>query len=347
MNDGVAVSKQGTQLPEATLSNLACMPQSLEGTMKTRITELFGIQHPILLPGMSWVAEPELVAAVSNAGGLGILACGHLLPEETRAAIEKVKSLTDKPFGAGLTLLYPTARQNAEVVVEYKIPVVNYSLGKGEWLSEKVHAYGGKVIATVINEKHAMAAQKAGADALLVTGHEAAAHGGAVTSLVLIPELASKMNIPVVATGGFGDGRGLIAALSLGAEAIAMGTRFAASQESPVHGMTKEAIMSKQSAETIYTDRFDGINCRVMKSPGSEKNIKMGESLPKDQLAGHAMNAFKSLMMALKEGNLEDGVHLSGQVQGLINDCPSCEEIISRVMNEAEAGIRRLVTISE
>ena len=310
--------------------------------MKTRITELLGIQHPIILPGMSWVSEPELVAAVSNAGGLGILACGHLLPDETREAIERVKSLTNKPFGAGLTLLYPTARQNAEVVAEYKIPVVNYSLGKGEWLTEKVHAYGGKVIATVINEKHAMAAQKAGADALLVTGHEAAAHGGAVTSLVLIPELAGKMDIPVVATGGFGDGRGLMAALSLGAEAIAMGTRFAASQESPVHGMTKEAITAKQSSETIYSDRFDGINCRVMTSPGSEKNIEMGESLPREQLAGHAMNAFKSLMLAIKEGNLEEGVHLSGQVQGLINDCPSCDEIITRVMGEADDGFQRL-----
>ena len=310
--------------------------------MKTKITSLFGIKYPIILPGMSWVSDPELVAAVSNAGGLGILACGHRLPSETREAIEKVKSLTDKPFGAGLTLLYPTVRQNADVVAEYEVPVVNYSLGKGDWLTEKIHAYGGKVIATVINEKHALAAQKSGADALLVTGHEAAAHGGAVTSLVLIPQLLAHVTIPIVATGGFADGHGLLAALSLGAEAIAMGTRFAASKESPIHQLTKEAIVQKQSTDTIYSDRFDGIYCRVMKSPGSERVIAEGEALPRDQLAGHAMNAFQSLMKAIKEGDLEQGVHLSGQVQGLIHDILSCDDIIQRVMSEAESTYDRL-----
>lgn len=310
--------------------------------MQTKITTLFGIKHPILLPGMSWVADPELVAAVSNAGGLGILACGHRSPEETRAAIEKVKALTDKPFGAGLTLLYPTVRQNADIVAEYQVPVVNYSLGKGDWLTDKVHAYGGKVIATVISEKHALAAQNSGADALLVTGHEAAAHGGAVTSLVLIPQLAAQVSIPLVATGGFGDGQGLLAALSLGAEAIAMGTRFAASKESPIHQLTKEAIVQKQSTDTIYSDRFDGIYCRVMKSPGSERVIAEGEAIPREQLAGHAMQAFQSLMYAIKEGDLERGVHLSGQVQGLIHDIPSCETIIQRVMSEANGVYDRL-----
>lgn len=313
--------------------------------MKTKITSLFGVEHPILLPGMSWVAEPELVAAVSNAGGLGILACGHRLPEETREAIAQVKSLTDKPFGVGLTLIYPTARQNADVVVECEVPVVNFSLGKGNWLIPRVHEYGGKVMATVISEKHALAAQRDGADALLVTGHEAAAHGGEVTSLVLIPELADRVDIPVVATGGFGNGRGLVAALSLGAEAIAMGTRFASSKESPIHDMTKAAVVNRKSVDTIYSDRFDGINCRVMKSAGAEASLAHGESLEKTQLASHAMNAFKSLMLSINEGNLEEGVFLSGQVQGLVNEVLGVQEIVDDVMDEANKIYARLGNI--
>ena len=201
--------------------------------MKTRITELFGISVPLVLPGMSWISTPQLVAAVSNAGGLGILASGPLNPEQTRAAIHEIRSLTDKPFGVGVTLLMPGAKENAEVALDEQVPVINFSLGKGDWLIKRAHEYGGKVIATVVSEKHAKSAEKIGADALLVTGHEAAAHGGNVTSLVLIPSIASKVSIPVIATGGFADGRGLLAALSLGAEGVAMGSRFATSADSP------------------------------------------------------------------------------------------------------------------
>ena len=176
--------------------------------MKTRITTLFKIKYPILLPGMSWISTPELVAAVCNAGGLGILATGPLSAEETRSAIRKIRSLTDKPFGAGATLLMPGARENAEVMLEEKVPVINFSLGKGDWIIKRAHGYGGKVIATVVTERHALAAEKQGADALQVTGHEAAAHGGMVTSLVLIPAILNLVKIPVIATGGFADGPG-------------------------------------------------------------------------------------------------------------------------------------------
>ena len=173
--------------------------------MKTSITELLGIEHPILLPGMSWISTPELVAAVSNAGGLGILATGPLNKEQTREAIRKVRTLTDNPFGIGATLMMPGATDNAKVALEEKVPVINFSLGKGDWIVKAAHEYGGKVIATVVSEKHAKSAEKIGADALLVTGHEAAAHGGDVTSLVLVPAISSKVNIPVIATGGFKD----------------------------------------------------------------------------------------------------------------------------------------------
>jgi enoyl-[acyl-carrier protein] reductase II len=149
--------------------------------VKTAITDLLGIEMPIILPGMSWISTPELVAAVSNAGGLGILASGPLTPNETREAIAQIRVLTDKPFGIGVTLLMPGAEENAFIAIEEKVPVINFSLGKGDKLIARAHAYGAKVIATVVTEKHALSAQASGADALLVTGHEAAAHGGDVS----------------------------------------------------------------------------------------------------------------------------------------------------------------------
>lgn len=334
--------------------------------MKTRITKLFGIKYPIVLPGMSWISTPELVAAVSNAGGIGYLATGPLSPEQTRAAIRRTRELTDKPFGAGCTLLMPGAKENAEVMLDEKLPVINVSLGKCDWIAKRAHEYGGKVISTVVTEKHAVAAAKQGADALQVTGHEAAAHGGMVTSLVLIPAIARIVDIPIVAVGGFADGKGLVAAMALGADAVGMGTRLAITRESPLHDNTKKAQIESGIEDTMYSKRFDGIFCRVMKSPAAEKAIRSGMSLPraavtsmgiaKDlninwfklalgtmlrgpqimiQLA-HFASAFDKIKRVTEDGDLERGVQLSGQVQGLINDIPTVEEIIQRTIAEAK-----------
>ena len=334
--------------------------------MKTRFTECFGIEHPVVLPGMSMVSVPKLVAAVSSAGGLGILATGPLSAEETRQAIREIRELTDKPFGIGVTLMMPGAKENAEVGLEEQVPVINFSLGKGDWIVERAHAYGGKVIATVVNEKHALAAQRCGVDALLATGHEAAAHGGPVTSLVLVPTLVDTVDIPVIGTGGFADGRGLVAALALGAEGIAMGSRFSISQESPVHENTKRTVLSKSIEDTLYTPKFDGMDCRVMKTTRAEQmskrpinpvrafknSFRLAEQMrlhwlklffgalimgPKTlkQLA-RASNATEALELAINDGDCENGVHLVGQVQGRIRDIPSVAEIMDRVIKEAE-----------
>ncbi len=333
--------------------------------MKTRITELLGIRHPILCSGMTYVSNAELVAAVGAAGGLGILAVGHLSPEETRAEIRKVRALGDAPFGVGVALIMPGAAANAEIALEERVPLINFSLGKGEGLVERAHAYGGKVIATVVNRKHALSAEKAGVDGLIATGHEAAAHGGDVTSLVLVQALRSVTNLPIVAAGGFSTGASLVAALALGADAVAMGTRFVMTKESPVHARTKEAILAKDESETIYTSNFDGMPSRIMKTErtvaiakrkpttfeASFKAIKaareMGMPLGRvmadvsKQGAGNALalahfGAATSLIRkAIVDGDLEEGVELIGQAQGLVEDVPSCAEVFERIMKEA------------
>jgi enoyl-[acyl-carrier protein] reductase II len=340
--------------------------------MHTRITELFGIEHPIVLPGMSWISVPELVAAVGNAGGIGWLATGPLSTDETRASIRKIRTLTGKPFGAGVTLLMPGAKENAEVIIEEKVPVVNVSLGKCDWIAERVHAYGGKVIATVTTEKHARAAEKQGADALQVTGNEAAAHGSQVGSLVLTPAIVRAVKIPVVAIGGFADGFALAAALALGAEGIGMGTRLSLTKESPVHEATKQAQLKAGIEDTIYSDRFDGLWCRLLSTDSARKAVRRGMNAPKAAVASvgiakdlklswpkvvlgtmaqgretvirliHMATAFKSIKLATETGDLKDGVHLSGQVQGLIDDLPTVAEVIARTMEEARQAYTRM-----
>ena len=340
--------------------------------MKTRITELFGIDHPIICPGMTYVANADLVAATSNAGGLGILAIGHLTPEQTLSEIKKVKSLTNKPFGIGCALLMPGAKDNLEVALNEQVPVVNYALGNGAEVCRRVHAYGGKVIATVASAKHAQSAEKSGADALIVTGNEAAAHGGPITSLVLIPAIREITQLPIVAAGGFSSGASLVSALALGADAVAMGTRWAATQESPVHKKTKDLLMTKQVEDTIYNANFDSIPCRVMTTPTSKKvmakpfnplsallrAIKAASDMNKP-LLGMVKDVLRmgikdaltvaffgaavlQIRRATIEGDHQRGVQLIGQVQGLVHDVPTVAELTQRIMNEAQITLSQL-----
>lgn len=340
--------------------------------MKTRITELFGIKYPIILSGMSWISVPKMVAAVSNAGGLGILATGPLNSEQTRQAIKEIRSLTDKPFGANATLLFPGAHENAKVLLEEQIPVINFSLGKGDWLVKAAHAYGGKVIATVVNARHAKRAQDYGTDGIIATGHEAAAHGDLVTSLVLIPYLVDAVSIPVIAAGGFADGRGLAAALALGAEGIAMGTRFMTTKESPLHDVYKNLSIEKDVSDTLYSERFDGLLSRVLNTPASQKAVKRGLNLPAaffnsrliaeqlglpfgklflsvlfsgwknaKQLAFMA-NGFNAIMLATQKGDVKKGVLPVGQVTGLIHDEPTVAKLIERMVAQAKVQQQKL-----
>jgi len=340
--------------------------QTIMPTIQTRITTLLNIRYPIILPGMSWISTPELVAAVSNAGGLGILALGPLSPEETAASIRRIRELTDQPFGVNVALLMPGAVDNAKVALAERVPVINFSLGKGDWLIKACHEYGGKVIATVTTAKHALGAEAQGVDALLVTGHEAAAHGGEVTSMVLIPAIADVVQIPVIGCGGFADHRGLVAALALGAEGVAMGSRFATCAESPVHQNTKQAVLDKDQHATIYSPHFDGLPARYMQTPTAQRLTRHPMSF--FVAAWQAMRAARSLGISLwkilagliaepkqirllacfgaatprlkaatVDGDLVQGMQFIGQSQGLIHDIPTAAELMSRTVLDAYA----------
>jgi len=343
--------------------------------MKTRITEMLGIRYPIFLSGMSWISVPEMVAAVSNAGGLGILATGPLDKDTTRESIRKIRKLTDKPFGANASLLFPGAAESAKVLLEEQVPVINFALGKGDWIVQEAHKYGGKVMATVVNARHAKRAEEYGCDAVIATGNEAAAHGEFVTTFCLIPSLVNVLTIPIVAAGGIADGRGLAAALALGAEGIAMGTRLMTTKESPLHKNYKDLSLKKDVTDTLYSKRFDGLYCRVMKTGTAERAEHKGLDLPAafvnaqdvakqlrlpfsklfigvilsgwknaKQLA-YLANASHAFQLATEEGDLRNGVLPVGQCTGLIKDEPTVKELLDRMVHEAEGIEKRMAGI--
>ncbi|MBW2632233.1 MAG: nitronate monooxygenase [Deltaproteobacteria bacterium] len=333
------------------------------------MTDLFGIRHPIMLAGMNWITEPNLVAAVCNAGGLGIFATARCTPEETRENIREIKSLTDKPFGINQILVSPGAKDNIKIAIEEKVAFVNYSLGK-PWFIDEVHAYGGKVMGTIALAKHAKKAEEAGCDVLIITGYEAAAHGADATSMVLIPIVSRLVNIPLIAAGGVYDGRGLAAALALGADGISMGSRFMITKESMVHDSFKKLCIGASEQDTLYGNVFDGMPGRVLKTKEAEAMVKKGFplidsikgalllkrilNLSPGQFVKTAMDMMTAEeghsvwvlarqaacnmkhMMAIMDGDIDGGILFAGQCCGGIEDIPTCQELIDRIIIEAE-----------
>jgi enoyl-[acyl-carrier protein] reductase II len=340
-----------------------------------RLTRLFRCQYPVVLPGMSWISTPHLVAVVCNAGGVGILATGPLSAEETRRSIHEIRALTDRPFGVGATLLMPGAAENAKVAIEEQVPIINVSLGKADWIAQGVHSYGGTLLATVTNVKHAKAALDGGADALMATGHEAAAHGGNLTSSVLVGALSREFpDVPIVAAGGFADGRGLASALCMGADGVAMGSRLAVTLESPLADQAKQAIVNATESDTLYGKNFDGIHARVLKTPAAQKLMDRRPSLPtilyRALRAARQMNvplwkvlpglvtqfdqmfmvaqfgaATEALMAATVRGNMETGVQFVGQSAGMIRSVESVEDVVQRTVREAREVARRQASL--
>ena len=330
---------------------------------------MLGIEHPLMMAGMNWITTPKLVAAVCNAGALGVFATAACTPEETRKNIREIRRLTAKPFGINQILIGPGAKENIAIAIEEKVPIINYSLGK-PWFIDQVHAYGGKVMGTIAVARHAVRAAQLGCDMLVVTGHEAAAHGDVATSMVLIPLVAGQVNIPLIAAGGFYDGRGLAAALILGADAISMGTRFILTQESHIHDNFKQLCLKATEQDTLYSDVFDGLPGRVLKSPGAEAMMKGGfplfrsvrsalevkhilnlslwkfiglsRSMMKSGegknllIQARSANAAIYSLKAINEGNQKEGFLFAGQSVGGIHDVPTSRELIERIVKEAE-----------
>jgi len=336
---------------------------------KTKMTELFGIKHPIMLAGMNWITTPELVAHVCNAGGLGMLAVAQFNPDDTRKAIKEIRSLTDKPFGINQILIGPGAKENIQIAIEEKVAIINYALGK-PWFIDQVHAYGGKVMGTTAIARHAVRAEQLGCDAIVVTGYEAAAHGADATSLILIPIVTNHVNIPVIAAGGFHDGRGLAAALTLGASGISMGTRFMVTKECRLHDSFKQLCLKATEQDTLYSNRFDGMDGRALKSKGSETLIKKGFPIAEATSAAMEIKnllklswwqfialsfqmmkteegsplwvqarqavAAKRHLLAIEKGETEHGFIFAGQDCGAIDDIPSILELMDRIIAQAE-----------
>lgn len=333
--------------------------------MKTRIIELLGIEYPIIQCAMGWVSHVSLVVAVSEAGGLGIMTCGNQTPEEVRANIRKIRELTNKPFGVNLVPLIPDYRGYFEVVLEEKVPVFSHGLGNPFKLFGINKPEGMFFIPTVGSVKQARIMEKEGADALIVHGLEGGGHPGYVATTVLVPKVAETVKIPIVAAGGFCDGRGLVAALALGADGIAMGSRFSATQESAIHENAKKALTEVNEEEAIISCRYDGLHMRSVPGKGL-KNYRGWWSRPWEvlpsiiRMKNYFKMSYKDLLKSARDlirnkapliqymvgftkvdktlfyGELKEGVLPCGQVAGRLRDIPTCRELIQRIMAEAE-----------
>ena len=335
--------------------------------MQTAITDLFGIKYPILNAGMGRVALPEMVAAVSNAGGMGVLGAGSAPPQQTRAWIREVRSLTNRPFAANCPLALPNGTENAKVCLEEQIPVINYSMGRGDWICKAAHAYGGKVMASITDQKFALKAQQQGCDAVIAAGFEAAGHSGSVTTFALIPRLVEILDIPVIAAGGIATGSSMIAALALGAGGVSMGTRFWTTKEGPMHELWKQKALDLDISETLYSDKFDGIPCRQMDVPGARKMMEarmfnvfsvflhsfqiakeleipwprlMIDTLKKGPKEVEGMmrmsQMLKSHTHTLNSGDTSKGFTTVGMSVGMVHDIPTIAELMDRIVAEAQ-----------
>ncbi len=302
--------------------------------MKTRITELLGIETPIIQGGMAWVAEHQLAAAVSNAGGLGIIGAASAPADVVRSEIRKCKELTDKPFGVNIMLLNPNADEVAQIVVEEKVKVVTTGAGNPSKYMDLWKANGVIVIPVVASVALAKMMERAGADAVVAEGMESGGHIGATTSFALIPQVVDAVSIPVIAAGGMADGRGVAAAMMLGAEGVQMGTRFVASKESIVHANYKEKILKAKDIDSTVTGNSTGHPVRCIRNKMTNEYSRLEkEGVDFMELEKLTLG---SLRRAVMEGDVVSGTIMAGQIAGLIKEEKSCQEIISEIMEQAE-----------
>jgi len=346
-------------------------------TLHTELCDLCGIQVPIVQTGMGWVAGPRLTAATANAGGLGILASGTMDFEQLRAAITDTRSRTDAPFGVNLRSDAPDAAARCDLLIHEGVKVASFALAPDQGLIGRLKDAGVIVIPSIGARRHAEKVAAWGVDAVLVQGGEGGGHTGAVPTSLLLPQVVDTVDIPVIAAGGFFDGRGLVAALAYGAAGIAMGTRFLLTTDSPVGDAVKELYLSKTVTDTLVTTQVDGVPHRVLRTDFTERidRSRRLSSLPRAvrnawrfrRLSGTrwrdllregrgmrrtqelswsqvvmAANTPMLLKTAMVDGRPDLGVMSSGQVVGVIDDLPSVAELIDRIVHDADAVLKRL-----
>jgi enoyl-[acyl-carrier protein] reductase II len=303
--------------------------------MKTRVTEILGTEYPIIQGGMAWVAEHHLAAAVSNAGGLGIIGAASAPAEIVREEIRKCKELTDKPFGVNIMLLNPNADEVARVVVEEGVRVVTTGAGDPSKYMKLWKSAGVKVFPVVASVALARLMERAGADGVIAEGMESGGHIGSTTTFALVPQVVDAVQIPVVAAGGIADGRGFAAAMMLGAEAVQMGTRFVAAKESIVHPNFKEKIIKAKDIDSTVTGTSTGHPVRCIRNKMSKEYLKL-EKEGADFMELEKLT-LGSLRKAVIDGDVTNGTLMAGQIAGLVKREDSCREIILEIMEQAEA----------
>lgn len=301
--------------------------------METRITKLLGIEYPIFQGGMAWVAEHNLAAAVSNAGGLGIIGAASAPAQVVREEIRKTKALTDKPFGVNVMLMNPNAEEVAKVIVEEGVQVVTTGAGNPGKFMPLWKEAGVKVIPVVASVGMAKLMERAGADAVVAEGTESGGHIGSATTMTLVPQVVDAVRIPVIAAGGIGDGRGFAASIMLGAEGVQMGTRFVVAKESIVHENYKEKVMKAKDIDSVVTGTSTGHPVRQIRNQMTKEYLKLekeGASL--EELEYLTLGALRK---AVIDGDVVNGTLMAGQIAGMVSKEQTCREMIEEIMEQA------------
>lgn len=315
--------------------------------IKSRICDILGIKYPVFQGGMAWVADADLAAAVSEAGGLGIVAAMNMNGEQLRAEIKKLRTLTNKPFGVNVMLMSPYVAEVSDVILEEKVPVVTTGAGNPLVYMKKWLEAGIKVIPVVPSVALARMVAKRGATAVVAEGGESGGHIGEENTMPLIPQVVDGVDIPVIAAGGIADGRGLAAAFMLGAEGVQMGTRFLVAKECNIHPNYKEKVLKASDTGTTVSGRRLGHPVRALKNPFTAAFTEKEKDIT---VSDEELNAFGSgaLRLAVKEGDLEKGSFLCGEIAGMVTQEQTCREIIEEVVTNAErllqSAAQRVVT---
>jgi len=310
----------------------------------TKLCDMLNIEYPIIQGGMAWVATAELAAAVSEAGGLGLIGAGSAPPEVVRAEVRKARELTNKPFGVNVYFLSPFAEQVIQVLIEEKVPVVTTGAGNpGKYVPAMKEA-GMKVLALVASVNLAKRLERAGVDALVAEGMECGGHIGEIATMPLVPQIVDAVEIPVVAAGGFFDGRGLVAALALGAVGVQMGTRFIVAKECKVHPAYKQAVIAARDRDTVVTGASTGHPVRVLDNKLARAFLaaeKAGASVEELERLGAG-----KLRAAVVDGDVENGSLMAGQIAAMVKKEETCAEIIQDVMSSAVKALEALKALS-